>query len=73
MPKCQCNLTGILRNKMIEWYDSKKELPFVEHKPNECKCTNDLKKYNRKDKLLYLCSCCVLCEDKEVKGDDNNA
>lgn len=65
--KCQCNTESILRTDMRHLYHPTKELPFVNHKPNECKCTNDLKQYIREDKKIWLCSCCCLAFDKEVK------
>jgi len=64
--KCQCPEEGILDSTMRSWYDVKTELPFVNHKPNECKCNNELKRYKRRNKVLILCSCCYLFDDKEV-------
>lgn len=60
--KCQCKNKGILKEEMKEWYDPEKELPFVNHKPNECKCTNELKEYHKDNKKVWLCSCCVMGE-----------
>lgn len=56
--KCECDEKGRLKSGW-EWsYDSKKELPFVNHEPNKCKCTNNLKEYKRDGKKIWLCSCC---------------
>ncbi len=66
--RCECNEEGVLREGFASWYDTVKELPFVNHKPNKCKCTNELKKYIRKGKEIWLCSICCLSSDKEVKS-----
>lgn len=62
--KCECNKEGILDNDLIKLYDPIKELPYVNHKPNECKCTNNIKQYIREGKKIWLCSCCCLHTDK---------
>ena len=62
MVKCECKETGTLRPDMAYMYDSETELPFVNHKPGECKCTNDLKQYHKDGKKVWLCSCCVMGE-----------
>ena len=64
--KCECDGEGVLDPEMEDWYDSEKELPYVKHKPNECKCVNKLKYYIRKGKKILLCSCCCLSSDKEI-------
>lgn len=56
--KCECEGTGFLLPKTEELFDKKLELPFVNHEPGECKCTNDLKEYVRDGKKIWLCSCC---------------
>ncbi len=56
--KCECQKTGSLRSGMSGAYDTKKELPFVNHKPGQCKCTNDLQEYEKNGKKVTLCSCC---------------
>ena len=65
--KCECDTIGALNEIISGMYDEKTELPFVDHEPNECKCTNKLKRYMRKGKKLWLCSCCCLSTDKEIK------
>jgi len=65
--KCECDEIGKLKSGMESLYNKENELPFVNHKPNECKCTNDLKQYIRNGKKLWLCSCCCLSSDEEVK------
>jgi len=67
MKKCECNKKGVLNPIIEHMYDKERELPFVNHKPNKCRCTNDLKQYIRKSKKLWLCSCCCLSSDKECK------
>ena len=56
--KCECKHEGKLLPGMAGQYDTEKELPFVAHKPGECKCTNELKEYNRDGETITLCSCC---------------
>lgn len=65
--KCECPEKGILNSMIADWYDREKELPFVNHKPLECKCQNDIKLYSRKGKKMFLCSNCVLSMDIEEK------
>lgn len=62
MPKCECNNVGKLFPGYENMYDPKKELPFVNHTPGECKCTNELKQYWKNGKKVWLCSCCVMME-----------
>lgn len=59
---CECDHEGILVAPS-SWYDSVLELPFVVHAPNQCKCQNNLKLYNRNGKKLWLCSICWLPTD----------
>ena len=65
--KCECPTKGRLQAGMAKEYDTEKELPFVNHKPNECECTNELKQYFRKGKKIWLCSCCNMSGDEEIK------
>jgi len=67
--RCECKGTGVLRDDMIHLYDEEKELPFVNHKPNECKCTNNLKQYWKDGKKVWLCSCCVMGEEDFEAGN----
>jgi hypothetical protein len=64
--KCECPETGVLRTPSL--YDPITELPFVDHQPRECKCSNNLRMYRREGKLLLLCSCCHTFGDEEVQG-----
>lgn len=57
-PRCECTLTGTLYPEMAHQYDPVRELPFVTHAPGECKCTNDLRIYERNGKSMLLCSNC---------------
>lgn len=59
---CECPEIGELGCSILQ-YDAETEAPYVNHKPNECKCTNDLQLYNRKGKNIYLCSICNLPGD----------
>ena len=61
--KCECDTIGVLKSSMESLYDKEKELPFVKHEPNKCKCVNDLKQYIRNGKKVWLCSCCGLSSD----------
>ena len=49
---------------MIDWY-SKEEKLGMNHEPNKCLCINRLKQYKRRDKILWLCSCCHLSGDED--------
>lgn len=62
---CECPEVGRLGCDS-SWYNEETELPFVNHEPHNCKCTNDIKMYNRKGRTLYLCSICNLTGDVEV-------
>ena len=64
--KCECPFKGNAPSYMEDFY-SEEEKIGMNHKPNECKCTNDLKQYIRNGKKIWLCSCCCLFGDKEVK------
>lgn len=56
--KCECDRTGKLQAGWEDTYDPIKELPFVNHQPHECRCTNELNEYIRNGKKVILCSCC---------------
>ena len=64
--KCECPSKGVLPPEMANDYDKEKELPFVNHEPGECKCTNKLKQYTRMGKKFWLCSCCKMLLDLEI-------
>ena len=63
--KCQCPIKGSVPPE-IEYMYSEEEKIGMNHEPNECKCTNNIKKYKRGDKELYLCSCCVIEGDERL-------
>jgi hypothetical protein len=65
--KCECPDKGVLNPAIASMYDPYAELPFVEHAPGKCRCTNDLKLYRRGEKTLWLCSCCITTKDYEVE------
>ena len=57
--RCECKGIGKLLPMMEMWYDEEKELPFVNHKPNKCKCKNELSQYLLNGKEIWLCSNCT--------------
>ena len=65
--KCECDKTSSLPVISPDLYHPELELPFVGHQPGECKCTNELKRYERDGKIVWLCSCCHMFDDKEIK------
>ncbi len=65
MLKCECEKIGKLIEDYEFLFDIEKELPFVNHLPNKCKCKNELQEYIRKGKKIILCSNCVLSGDKK--------
>ena len=64
--RCECQGTGTLISEMASWYDEEKELPFVNHSPNECKCKNELKEYMLNGKKIWLCSNCTHQGETEI-------
>lgn len=68
--RCECDAEGVLKDYMINMYHPTKELPFVNHKPNKCRCKNDLRQYIRNKKVVWLCSCCCLFTDREVQEEE---
>jgi len=66
-PRCECPERANVMPNMIDWY-SKEEKLGMNHEPNKCLCINRLKQYKRRDKILWLCSCCHLPGDEEVKN-----
>lgn len=67
--KCQCNNTGNLSPGFESMYEPEKELPFVNHEPGKCKCTNELKEYKRGGEKVWLCSYCNMFNDVLVEED----
>lgn len=63
--KCECPGTSFVRSLFMGMY-SEEEKSGMNHSPNECEGTNEIKAYKRNNKILYLCSCCNLYEDKEL-------
>lgn len=61
-----CPERGVLGEGMADQYDPVTELPFTNHEPHQCRCTNDLKLYKRKGRLMMFCSICWMPGDKEV-------
>lgn len=65
--KCQCSMLGELGCSPSR-YDKKKELPFVNHVPGQCRCKNDIRWYRRDGKKLLLCSICCLIGDIPIES-----
>lgn len=64
---CECPSKGVLNPGMASYYDAESELPFVNHEPGKCKCTNDLALFKCKDGVIRtLCSCCSRIGDKRI-------
>jgi predicted SprT family Zn-dependent metalloprotease len=66
--KCQCPYKGNAPPWPESLY-SEEEKVGMNHKPNECKCTNDIRLYQRGNRKLYLCSRCHLPGDMEIKAE----
>ena len=64
--KCQCPILGYVSTERESQY-TKEEKSGMNHKPNKCKGTNNIKPYKRNGKKLYLCSCCYFGDDKLIK------
>lgn len=62
--RCQCNHQGILVFGQSHLYDPVTELPFVDHAPGDCRCTNDLRWFVRDGLRVLLCSCCWTNDDE---------
>jgi hypothetical protein len=65
MNKCECSKDSSNNPNPKYMYD-KKEWIGMYHKPNECKCKNELKQYLRYNTKIWLCSCCVMFGDKPI-------
>ena len=65
MVKCECNRTGNVSPERESMY-SNKEKSGMNHKPGECKGTNEVKLYLRRGKKIWLCSCCSMPGDEEI-------
>lgn len=64
---CQCPEEGSVPEDRLNEYEAEKERPYVNHKPGECKCTNELTLWRRDGKELWLCSiCCFPLSDEKV-------
>ena len=61
MKKCECPYEA--DGSMPTSAYSLKEIPAQKHKPNKCKCTNDLAVYKRGKIKFTLCSGCFLPGD----------
>lgn len=68
--KCQCPETGEVSPERESMY-SEAEKSGMNHKPYECKGTNEVKQYERQEKKLWLCSCCNMPGDKEIKNKED--
>lgn len=65
--KCQCPYDQVVTDAVSRSrYNPVTERSFLNHKPGECQCQNDLRQYDRDGKILWLCSCCVLLGDVPI-------
>ena len=69
--KCQCPEKGEVPVYREDQY-SDEEKSGMNHKPNECKGTNEVKLYVRDEKKLWLCSCCNVMGDTELNPRDTS-
>jgi len=60
--KCECPEKGITPIEREGMY-SEEEKSGMNHEPNECLGTNEIKKWERSGKVINLCSCCNLPGD----------
>ena len=65
--KCECDDTGIVTPDR-EYQYSEEEKSGMNHAPNKCKGTNEIKKYKRNGKVLWLCSCCDMFSDVLIQS-----
>lgn len=66
--KCECVETGKPPSYILYMYDEETELPFVNHEPGKCRCTNELKLYRCSDGVeRILCSCCNKSNDTFIR------
>lgn len=63
--KCQCPEKGVTPPERESMY-APEEKSGMNHEPNKCNGTNEIKLYERDGRKLYLCSCCYLSGDKEI-------
>ena len=61
--KCECPYESF--GNVPESMYAPEELSGRVHKKGECKGTHNIKKYLRKGKELWLCSCCCFGSDLE--------
>ena len=67
MKKCECpNKVYVPPEK--EYMYSQEEKSGMNHEPNQCEGTNEIKTYIRNGKKLNLCSCCTMIRDKELEN-----
>ena len=63
--KCECDkTTNVPPENQYRYLPEEKS--GMKHNPNECKGTNEIKKYKRDSNILSLCSCCNLIGDIEI-------
>ena len=65
--RCECPTKGYVPSERKFMY-SNEEKSGMNHEPNKCEGINNIKKYRRGDKKLYLCSCCFLFTDVEINN-----
>lgn len=62
---CECPSVSFMPSEYEVLY-SKEEKEGINHEPNKCKGTNEIKPYKRGTKILYLCSCCNVFGDIQL-------
>ena len=70
MSRCECPYNEVISKEREHLYSDEEKVNGLNHKANECKCTNNLKQYIRCGKIIWLCSKCHMFGDKEVEGQD---
>ena len=63
--KCQCDIFVQVEQEKEHLYLDEEKVT-MNHKPNKCKGTYQIKKYKRNGKELWLCSACNLSGDKSL-------
>ena len=66
---CECPEEGSVPYER-QWQYSEAEKSGMNHKPNQCKGTNNIKIYKRDNKILSLCSCCFVFGDIQITPEE---
>ncbi|KKN18189.1 hypothetical protein LCGC14_0958250 [marine sediment metagenome] len=63
--KCQCDDTGFVPEERQCMYSAEEKIG-MNHEPNKCEGWYKIKKYQRGEEVLYLCSSCHILGDIEL-------